>query len=76
MGKDKGTTSQPQQQPIADTKVGKGHRQRGAGTVITAKPPVVTADGVTLKAHERLPFQLVLNHNNPRFYLPYGEHYF
>jgi len=38
---------------------GKGHRQRGAGTVITAKPPIVTTDGITLKAHERLPYQLV-----------------
>jgi hypothetical protein len=46
-------------------KTGKGHRQKGAGTVITAKPPVVTADGITLKAHERLPFQLV----NSRDYL-------
>jgi hypothetical protein len=37
----------------------KGHKQKGAGTVITAKPPVVTADGITLRSHERLPAQLV-----------------
>lgn len=38
---------------------GRGHRQRGAGTVITAKAPVVTNDGIVLKAHERLPVQLL-----------------
>lgn len=30
----------------------KGHKQRGAGTVITAKPAIVTEDGIVLKAHE------------------------
>eukprot|EP01032_Pedospumella_encystans_P030546 gene30546-34480_t len=41
------------------TRPPKGHKQRGAGTVITAKPAVVTNDGIVLKAHERLPFQLL-----------------
>ena len=40
----------------------KGHKQRGAGTVITAKAPVVTRDGILLKAHERLPCQLLSEH--------------
>eukprot|EP01031_Cornospumella_fuschlensis_P048858 gene48858-59824_t len=39
--------------------IAKGHRQRGAGTVITAKPALVTKDGITLKPHEKLPFQLL-----------------
>ena len=34
-----------------DVKAGRGHRQHGAGTVITAKAPVVTQDGIVLKAH-------------------------
>lgn len=38
---------------------GRGHRQRGAGTVITAKPAMVTNDGIVLKAHERLPSQIL-----------------
>lgn len=38
---------------------GRGHRQRGAGTVITAKPAVVTNDGIVLKSHERLPTQVL-----------------
>lgn len=33
----------------------KGHRQRGAGTVIVSKPPVLTEDGILLKPFERLP---------------------
>ena len=37
----------------------RGHKQRGAGTVITAKAPVVTNDGIVLKIHERLPSQLL-----------------
>ena len=37
----------------------KGHKQRGAGTVIVAKAAVVTADGIVLKAHERLPTQIL-----------------
>ncbi len=53
-GSSKGGT--PQQ---TEVKAGRGHRQRGAGTVITAKPAIVTSDGVVLKAHERLPMQLV-----------------
>ena len=40
-------------------KSGKGHRQKGAGTVIVGKAPVVTNDGVVLRAHERLPTQLL-----------------
>lgn len=57
-GSSKGSTAQ-QPNVSFEVKAGKGHRQRGAGTVITAKPPVVTSDGVVLKAHERLPIQLV-----------------
>jgi hypothetical protein len=38
---------------------GKGHKQRGAGTVITARPTITTNDGVVLKAHERLPSNLL-----------------
>ena len=57
-GNSKGNTT-PQPNVSLEVKAGKGHRQRGAGTVITAKPPVVTSDGVVLKAHERLPMQLV-----------------
>jgi len=37
----------------------KGHRQKGAGTIITAKQPVVTDDGIVLQAHHRLPSQIV-----------------
>jgi hypothetical protein len=37
----------------------KGHRQRGAGTIITAPPPVTTNDGITLAPHMRLPFTLL-----------------
>src|SRR5258708_2838392 len=40
----------------------KGHRQKGAGTVITAKPAFVTNDGVVLKAHERLPSTLLMEY--------------
>jgi hypothetical protein len=36
-----------------------GHKQRGAGTIITAKAPIVTGDGILLKIHERLPSQLL-----------------
>lgn len=39
--------------------IARGHRQRGAGTVIVSKAPVVTDDGIVLKPHERLPFQLL-----------------
>jgi len=64
MGKDKvkppAAPAAPAPAPLAPgTRPPKGHKQRGAGTVITAKPAVVTGDGIVLKAHERLPFQLV-----------------
>lgn len=64
MGKDKikppAAPATPAPAPLAPgTRPPKGHKQRGAGTVITAKPAVVTGDGIVLKAHERLPFQLV-----------------
>jgi hypothetical protein len=36
-------------------KVGKGHRQRGAGTVIVSPPVVTTDDGIKLAPHMRLP---------------------
>ena len=39
---------------------GRGHNQKGSGNVIVAKPNIVTADGITLRAHERLPTQLLL----------------
>jgi len=60
MGKDKGkldTTTPPV--VVSLTGGGRGHRQKGAGTVITAKAPIVTNDGIVLKAHERLPVQLL-----------------
>eukprot|EP01038_Epipyxis_sp_PR26KG_P008683 gene8683-11734_t len=58
MGKDK---NPPLAVPTPTTlsKPPKGHRQKGAGTVITAKPAIVTNDGIVLKAHERLPSQLL-----------------
>jgi hypothetical protein len=31
----------------------KGHKQKGAGTVIVARPPIETEDGIVLKMHER-----------------------
>ena len=37
----------------------KGHKQRGAGTIITAKAPIVTNEGIVLKIHERLPSTLL-----------------
>ena len=45
--------------PKKKTPIAKGHRQKGAGTVITAKPPVITSDGIILKTHEKLPSQLL-----------------
>lgn len=33
----------------------KGHRQRGAGTVIVSPPPITTEDGIKLAPHMRLP---------------------
>jgi len=47
-----GLDGKPQRPP-------RGHKQKGAGTVIVAKPDVITGDGVILKAHERLPTQLL-----------------
>jgi hypothetical protein len=49
-----GSSGTGEKKPIA-----RGHRQRGAGTVITAKPAVITDDGVIIKAHERLPSTLL-----------------
>lgn len=40
----------------------RGHRQKGAGTVIVAKPPTVTTDGIVLAPHMRLPSVLVREH--------------
>ena len=61
MGKDKKPAAAPE--PPANVplnqKAGRGHRQRGAGTIITAKAPITTADGITLRLHERLPSQLL-----------------
>jgi hypothetical protein len=37
----------------------RGHKQKGSGNVITAKPDIVTNDGIVLKAHERLPTNLL-----------------
>ncbi len=37
----------------------KGHRQKGAGTIITARPPRETNDGIILKSHEKLPYLLL-----------------
>jgi hypothetical protein len=64
MGKDKApkpaaTTSEDVPAPILEKSGGRGHRQRGAGTVITAKAAIVTQDGILLKAHERLPSQIL-----------------
>lgn len=68
MGKDKppkggaSKVQEKQQEPVAPEPpkkpAAKGHRQRGAGTVITAKAAVTTNDGVVLKPHERLPYQV------------------
>ena len=43
----------------AEGKKGRGHKQKGSGNVIVGKAPVVTNDGVVLKAHERLPTQIL-----------------
>ena len=68
MGRDKAPKPAPaetkQEQPVIGLdgkpqRPPKGHKQRGAGTVITAKAPIVTTDGIVLKAHERLPSQLL-----------------
>ena len=39
--------------------IARGHKQKGAGTVIVDKGPIITSDGIVLKAHERLPTQLL-----------------
>ena len=55
MGKDKPAKPAPDAKVVADDKskpIARGHKQRGAGTVITAKAAVVTEDGIVLKAHE------------------------
>lgn len=66
MGKDKAKPTPPSASAATPapalapgTRPPKGHKQRGAGTVIVAKPAVVTGDGIVLKAHERLPCQLL-----------------
>lgn len=60
MGKDKKPAApEPPVNVPLNQKAGRGHRQRGAGTVITAKAPVMTADGIVLRLHERLPSQLL-----------------
>lgn len=60
MGKDKDKDKDKKDTIVSLTGGGgRGHKQRGAGTVITAKAPIVTNDGIVLKAHERLPVQLL-----------------
>ena len=61
MGKDKppktsseSKSSAPEPASAIPPKPPRGHKQRGAGTVIVAKAPVVTDDGIVLKAHEVL----------------------
>jgi hypothetical protein len=43
----------------APSKPPKGHKQKGAGTVIVGRAPIETEDGIVLKAHERLPSVLL-----------------
>lgn len=59
MGKDKDKKIPDASTIVPLTGGGRGHKQKGAGTVITAKAPIVTNDGIVLKAHERLPVQLL-----------------
>ena len=64
MGKEKakGASKHVKEEPPVEVKPGrkaKGHRQRGAGTIITAPPPVTTDDGITLAPHMRLPSVLL-----------------
>jgi hypothetical protein len=64
MGKQKGSSSAPVKEEkvevaIPQKRPPRGHRQRGAGTVITAPPPVVTDDGIRLAPHMRLPSTLL-----------------
>jgi hypothetical protein len=56
---DAGKDAPPTTSSAATAVGGRGHRQRGAGTVIVAKAPVITQDGIVLKPHERLPTQLL-----------------
>lgn len=57
-GSKKGASSSAGMLPVANAPtskdgsrlpVAKGHKQKGAGTVIIAKAPVITADGIILK---------------------------
>jgi hypothetical protein len=67
MGKDKPPKEPPNKEKGAPTSKnadekpsgGRGHKQRGAGTVIVARPNITTNDGVVLKPHERLPSTLL-----------------
>lgn len=47
-------------QAEAPVKTGKGHKQRGAGAVLSASGPVETRSGVVKKDWQRLPTQLLL----------------
>jgi len=58
MGPKKAETP-PTAPAAAPTKPPKGHRQKGAGTVIVGRKPIETEDGIVLKAHERLPTVLL-----------------
>lgn len=49
----------PEKHAVVLNRPPKGHRQRGAGTVIVSKPPVLTDDGILLKPFERLPTTLL-----------------
>jgi hypothetical protein len=67
MGKDKPPKEPPTKEKGAPSSKpvdekpsgGRGHKQRGAGTVIVARPNITTNDGVVLKPHERLPSTLL-----------------
>ena len=62
---DKGKQEQPvvPPQPLPQ-KVARGHKQKGSGNVIVGKAPVITNDGVLLRAHERLPTQILQEWTN------------
>jgi len=45
---------------VEAAKTGKGHKQKGAGTVVISKGPVETRSGVMIKDWQRLPTQLLL----------------
>ena len=57
--KDKAKAEKEKAEAEAVAKKGRGHKQKGSGNVIVGKAPVVTNDGVVLKAHERLPTQVL-----------------